>query len=84
MRSRINEIITLDGISKYLILDQGIYLNKNYYLVSKLSDNYNNLTNHFSVFEETKIDHKISIKSVVDKDLLEKLFVYFENRASMY
>lgn len=84
MKSRINQIITLDDNSKYLILDQGIYLNKNYFLVSKLSDTLDDLTNHFSVFEETKENNKIKIKSVLNKDLLEKLFVYFENRTNLY
>ena len=84
MTNRINQIISLDNCTKYLILDQGVYLNKNYFLVSKLSDDFSDLTNHFSVLEESRIDNKTMIKSVVDKDLLEKLFVYFENRASMY
>lgn len=84
MKSRINQIITLDDNSKYLILDQGIYLNKNYFLVSKLSDTLDDLTNHFSVFEETKENNQIKIKSVLNKDLLEKLFVYFENRTNLY
>lgn len=83
MKNKINQIITLDDNTKYLILDQGVYLNKNYYLVSKLSDDFSDLTNHFSVFEETKIDNKTKIQSVLNKDLLEKLFVYFENRADL-
>jgi len=81
MENKINKIITLDNEVKYMIVDQGNYNEKCYFLVSKL-DNENNLTDTFSIVEETIIDNEKLISSVKDEKLLKSLANYFNKRVS--
>lgn len=79
MENKIDKIITLDDNTKYMIMDQGNYNGKCYFLVSKL-DNDDNLTETFSIMEET-IDNGISkIETVKDEVLLKALAEYFNKR----
>lgn len=75
MENNIEKIITLEDNSKYMILDQGNYNDKAYYLLSRL-DNEGNLTNTISVVE----NNNGNIVSVSDQKLLEALGRYFEDR----
>lgn len=79
MKNRINKIISLDDGSKYMIIDQGNYNEKAYYLTSKLDDE-ENLTDTFSIMEET-IENNISrVSAVKDEKLLKALAEYFQKR----
>ena len=79
MENKIDKIITLDDNTKYMIMDQGNYNGKCYFLVSKL-DNDDNLTETFSIMEEI-IDNGISkIETVKDEVLLKALAEYFNKR----
>lgn len=79
MENKIDKIITLDDNTKYMIMDQGNYNGKCYFLVSKL-DNDDNLTETFSIMEET-IDNGISkVETVKDEVLLKALAEYFNKR----
>jgi len=75
MENNIEKIITLEDDSKYMILDQGNYNGKAYYLLSKLDEN-GNLTNTVSIVE----NDNGNINSVEDKSLLDALVKYFEGR----
>lgn len=75
--NRINQVLVLEDDSKYLILDQGIRGDINYYFVNRLTEDGEDLTNTYTIFEESKIGNDIDVKTVQDKDLMEELLVFF-------
>lgn len=77
MKNNINKIITLDNKDKYVVVDQGNYDGKPYYLLAKLDEN-GDLTGKVSVVE----DNNGRIESVTEPDLLEALVKYFNERAN--
>ena len=81
MDNKIDKIITLDNEVKYMIIDQGNYNGKCYFLVSKL-DNDENLTDIFSIVEENIVNDEKIISSVKDENLLKALANYFNKRVS--
>lgn len=79
MENKIDKVIILDDNTKYMIMDQGNYNGKCYFLTSRL-DKDDNLTKVISIMEET-IDNGVSILSTVkDEKLLKALAEYFEKR----
>ena len=66
MENKIDKIIILDDNSKYMILDQGNYNGKCYFLTSKLDEN-DNLSNYLSIVEENIKDGVTTINSVKDE-----------------
>ena len=79
MENKISKVITLSDNSKHIILDQGNYNGKCYFLTSVL-DKDDNLSNNFSILEETKNDGGWKVESVNDEKLLKALIDYFTNR----
>ena len=75
MENNIDMIITLDNNDKYMILDQGNYNEKAYYLLSKLDEN-DNLTSTVAI----ACNDNGNIVSVKDEKLLEALIKYFDSR----
>lgn len=73
--NNINTIITLGYGTKYMILDQGNYDNKYYYLTSKL-DEEENLTEEFDILEY----NDGIILPVGDEELIKALTEYFKKR----
>ena len=81
MKNKIDTVITLDNGSKYMILDQGNYNGKAYFLTSKLDESGENLTENFLILEETIQDGISTVNPVQDEKLLKALAEYFKNRA---
>ena len=79
MGNKIDKVITLDDNTKYMIVDQGNYNGKCYFLVSKL-DNDNNLTETISIMEETIENGVSTVTTLKDEKLLKALAEYFEKR----
>jgi len=79
MENKIDKVITLDSGIKYMIMDQGNYNGKAYFLTSKLDKN-GNLTENFSIVEETIDDNVTTISTVKDEKLLKALAKYFNKR----
>ena len=79
MINMINKIIYLDDNSRYMILDQGFYNNKNYYFVCEVDDN-DKLTDTLTIFEEEIENNVINIKTIENKELLSKVLKYFKDR----
>lgn len=76
MENRIDEIVTLEDGSKYMMLDQGNYAGKAYFLANKLDEN-DRLIHIIAIFcKEEEI-----FKPVEDKNLLRELEKYFASRA---
>ena len=78
--NRIGKIIMLDDQMKYMIMDQGNYNQKCYFMMSKL-DNFDNLTEEFSIMEEEVVNGESLLSKVTDNQLLEALAKYFKERA---
>ncbi len=78
--NRIGKIIMLDDQTKYMIMDQGNYNQKCYFMMSKL-DNFDNLTEEFSIMEEEVVNGESLLSKVTDNQLLEALAKYFSERA---
>lgn len=78
--NRIGKIIMLDDQMKYMIMDQGNYNQKCYFMMSKL-DNFDNLTEEFSIMEEEVVNGESLLSKVTDNQLLEALAKYFRERA---
>lgn len=79
MQNKIDKIITLSDSTKHMILDQGNYNGKAYFLTTML-DNNNNLSNKLSIVEEINTDGMVMIQTVSDEKLLEALINYFKKR----
>ena len=75
MGNNIDKVITLDDDSRYMILDQGNYNGKSYYLTSKLDkDDY--LTEDFNIFEH----NDDLLCDVQDEKVFNALVDYFKKR----
>lgn len=74
MENKINKIITLDDNQQYMVIDQGIYQKRNYFLLSKMIEN--NPSKELTITEE---DQDI-IKVVTDENILNVLKNYFNRR----
>ena len=79
MENKIDKIIILDDNTKYMILDQGNYNGKSYFLTSKLDEN-DNLSNYLSIVEENIENGVTSVSSVKDEKIFKALVDYFKKR----
>ena len=77
MDNLINSIITLDNNEKFIVLNQALYQNKNYFLVSKIADNEEDLLDEFRLLEETETDDDKALKLVTDEKIINLLTKYF-------
>ena len=76
MENLINNILTLDNDEKYLVLNQGLYQNKNYFLVAKVTEN-EEVTEEFKLLEETEVAGQKALQLVTDEKVIELLAKYF-------
>ena len=79
MENKIDKIMTLSDNTKHMILDQGNYNGKCYFLTSML-DESDNLSNNLSIVEETNNNGITDVKTVKDEKLLNALISYFRKR----
>lgn len=82
MENKIDKIITLDDGSKYMIMDQGNYGGKSYFLTSKLDSN-ENLTEKIQIFEETIESGEKKVSTVIEEKTLKALANYFNQRINV-
>ena len=81
MENRINSILELTNNEKYVVINQAIYQNRNYYLVARITDDEQNLTEEIKICEEVIEDGILGIRLVTDPKLLELLAKYLEPQA---
>ena len=79
MNNKIDMIMVISDNSKHMIMDQGIYNGKNYFLTSMLDEN-GNLTNNLSIVEENVENGITMVETVKDEKLLNALIEYFKKR----
>lgn len=82
MENIINHILTLDNDEKYIVLNQAIYQNKNYYFVAKVTDNEEDILDEFKLLEEVEVDGQRATQLVTDEKTIELLTKYFKPTAS--
>lgn len=78
MDNRINKKMTLKNGKKYVVLNQAIYKNVNYFFVVGLKDDESDLTDEFRIIQEVVKDEKKYIKDVRDPKLINLLARYLQ------
>ena len=75
MENRINKLLTLKNNKKYVVLNQAIYKEKNYFYVVGVTEDESD------VLEEFKKDGTTYVRTVKDRGLLDLLSKYLKPRA---
>lgn len=78
MENLINSIITLDNNEKYIVINQAIYQGKNYFLVAKVTEDEEEVTDEIKFLQSTEIDGKNALELVTDEKIIELLSKYFK------
>ena len=77
MENLINSILTLDNDEKYMVLNQAIYQNKNYFLVAKVTDYEEDILEEFKLLEEAEVNGQKALQLVTDEKVIDLLTKYF-------
>ena len=78
MENRINKVMTLKNGQKYVVLNQAIYKDTNYFFVVGVSEDGTNVTDDFHIVEEVTKDGKHYIRDVEDQKMIELLSKYLK------
>lgn len=78
MKNLINSILVLENNEKYVVLNQAIYKEKNYYLVAKITPDEEDVTDEIKIIEELVQDGKTGVKLVTDEDMIRLLTKYLQ------
>ena len=78
MTNKINHILTLEDGLKFLVINQVIYRNKNYYFVARITDDESDITGEYRIGEEIKKGEDIYLSTVKDAETIHKLAEYLE------
>lgn len=76
MKNLINSILELENDEKYVVLNQAIYKDKNYYLLAKITSDEQDVTGDVKIVEELEENGQTGIKLVTDKDMIALLTKY--------
>lgn len=78
MENLIYNIVELDGKDKYLIVNQALYKNKNYYLAARLDENEEDITDEISLFVQSDVNGEKAFELVTDENTINLLAKYFK------
>lgn len=78
MENRINKVLTLRNGKKYVVLNQAIYKQENYFFVVGVTDDEEDLTDEFRIVQEVEKDGKKFVKDIHDPQLLNLLAKYLK------
>lgn len=78
MENLINSILTLDNDEKYMVLNQALYQNKNYFLVARVTEDEEDVLEEFKLLEETEVNGEKALQLVRDEKIIDLLTKYFE------
>lgn len=81
MENRINKLLTLKNNKKYVVLNQAIYKEKNYFYVVGVTEDESDVLDEFKILEEFKKDGTTYVRTVKDRGLLDLLSKYLKPRA---
>ena len=73
MQNRIDEIMELANGEKYFVLKQAIYKGENYYVVSRVSEDEDDLTDDIKFLHELIHNGNASVEVVKDMELTKLL-----------
>ena len=76
MENRINSILELTNDEKYMVINQAIYQDSNYFLVVRLTDDEKDVTGEIKIVEEKLQDGLLGLEIVKDEKLIELLTKY--------
>lgn len=76
MENRINKIMTLNDGKKYIVLNQAIYKETNYFFVVRITEDESDVTDEFRIIEEVLKDGKRYIRNVEDQKMIGLLSKY--------
>lgn len=78
MENLINSILTLDNDEKYMVLNQAVYQNKNYFLVVRVADDEEEVLDEVKLLEEVEINGQKALQLVKDEKIVDLLVKYFQ------
>lgn len=78
MENLIYNIVELEDNEKYMIVNQAVYKGINYYLANKVTENNEDLTDDFKIFQDAEIDGEKSFEIVTDEEMINLLVKYFK------
>lgn len=78
MENLINNVITLEDDEKFLVMNQAIYKEKNYYFVVKVTDDEQDIEDDFRLLEEVIVDGEKAVDIVTDPSIIDLLTKYFQ------
>lgn len=78
MENRINKIMTLKDGKKYIVLNQAIYKETNYFFIVGVTQDLEDVTEEFRIVEEVSHDGKKYIKNVEDEKMIQLLSKYLQ------
>ncbi len=71
MVNNIGKVFVLDSGDKYIVSKQAIYKNDNYYVVLKLSEDGEEITDDIKFIKEVKENDEVYLEEISDKKTLE-------------
>lgn len=78
MENKINRIIVLDDQSKFIILNQAIYQDKNYFFVAGLTEDEQDINGEYRILEESVESDGVFVNQVEDKNIIDLLSKYLK------
>lgn len=77
MNIEVNDVITLHNNEKYLVLADALYNDQKYYLLIQVTEDEENIKDHFKIVKEKKDTSQtilIDVKDPNELDAVRKLF----------
>ena len=78
MENRINKVIKLSNGKEYFLLKQAVYNNESFYTAVETNCSTNQLTENFTLLQETKENDKIYFTQVKDPKMIQLLLKYMK------
>ncbi len=82
MENLINHILTMEDGIKFLVINQVVYKNKNYYFVARITDDESDITGEYRIVEETKEGEETYLTTVTDAETIHLLAEYLQPKES--
>jgi len=78
MNNKINHILTLEDGLKFLVINQVIFKEKNYYFVARVTEDESDITGEYRILEEEKRGEDIFLSTVRDAETVRMLAEYLD------
>lgn len=78
MTNKINHILTMEDGMKFLVINQVVYNNKNYYFVARITDDESDIVGEYRIVEEQVDGEDTYLSTVTDQDMIRTLAEYLQ------